>query len=257
MANRVCEIRRLSAAPGSVASTPPGIRRRRRKLAGRQRLHPRLEAIGGNRDALAAFLLFDAHFGVRQRADDLEKFFRRQRQHARLTNRAFAPAAQADVEIGREQRDAVLRSRRSARSRESESCSSARRCLAEATTLSADRSCGRRVPWAGRPFAGSPAPTRGDLSLELTRSEKTKKYNRNKGLLVTETRLNKSFNFNNLACGRFCGDRGLRITARSCVKTGRPDRSIHRPSTGPHCGKLRARARKPVELRNESTRSGC
>ena len=51
------------------------------KSSARQRLHPRIEAIGGNFDA--ALVLLDPDVGLGQRLDDLVELLRRQRQRCR------------------------------------------------------------------------------------------------------------------------------------------------------------------------------
>ncbi len=79
----------------------------RREIVARQRLHARVEPIGG--DLHAALVLFDAHVGFRQRLDDLEELLRRQRQRAALGDRRLAPAPKADLEIRREQLHLVAR----------------------------------------------------------------------------------------------------------------------------------------------------
>ena len=163
IAKRVCEIRRFSAAPGNVASAPPaslgGVGN---SLAGSVCIRDsnRSAAIV---DALAAFVLFDPDFRLRQRADDLEQLLRRQRQRPRFRRRCprtgCATPRRGPSRAGR----CRPWSPRSKRSRESESCSSARRCLAGGTILSADRSCGPPVPWAGRPLAAFPPSERGSI----------------------------------------------------------------------------------------------
>ncbi len=72
----------------------------RRKILARQRLHPRIEAVG--RDLHAALVLRDADVGFRQRLHDLEKLLRGQRERAAFGDRRRALAAQSDLEIGRE-----------------------------------------------------------------------------------------------------------------------------------------------------------
>ena len=72
----------------------------RRKIFARQRLHPRVEPVGG--DLHAAFVLGDANVGLGQRLDDLVKLLRRQRERAAFRHRRRALAAQADFEIGGE-----------------------------------------------------------------------------------------------------------------------------------------------------------
>src|SRR5581483_5113954 len=81
---------------------------RRRKLARRQRLHPRLEAVGRDRHALAALVFLDANFRLRQRADNLEELLGREREDARRGDRRFALRPHADVEIRGEQRRLVV-----------------------------------------------------------------------------------------------------------------------------------------------------
>ena len=77
--------------------------RQRRKVFARQGLHPRVEPIGGDLDAV--LVLFDPDVSVRQRLDDLVELLGRQRQRARLGDRRRTAASQADFQIRREQLD--------------------------------------------------------------------------------------------------------------------------------------------------------
>ena len=72
--------------------------RQRRKILARQRLHPRVEAVGGHLDATLFF--GDANVRFRQRLHDLVEFFCRQRERSAFRNRRCAFTAKADFEIG-------------------------------------------------------------------------------------------------------------------------------------------------------------
>src|SRR5207253_1033608 len=79
--------------------------RQRRKIFTRQRLHPRVEFVGGDLHAVLDFL--DSNVGFGKRLDDLVKLLRRERERAALRNRRVAAAAQRDLEIGRQHADLV------------------------------------------------------------------------------------------------------------------------------------------------------
>jgi hypothetical protein len=70
--------------------------RRRRKLARRQRLHPRFKSVGGNRDALTTLVFLDANLGIGQCADN---FIRRERQDAGFDDRGVTAAPETYIEI--------------------------------------------------------------------------------------------------------------------------------------------------------------
>ena len=72
----------------------------RREILARQRLHARVESIGGHLHA--AFVLFDAHVRFRQRLHDLVQLLRRECQRTALGDRRSALAPEADLEIRRE-----------------------------------------------------------------------------------------------------------------------------------------------------------
>ena len=74
--------------------------RQRREVLARQRLHPRVEPV--RRDLDAVLVLLDPDVGLRQRLDDLVELLRRQRQRSALRDRRRAAAAQRDFEIGRQ-----------------------------------------------------------------------------------------------------------------------------------------------------------
>ena len=74
--------------------------RQRRKILARQRLHPRVETV--RRDLDAVLVLLDPDVRFRQRLDDLVELLRRQRQRAAFGDRRLTPAAQRDFEIGRQ-----------------------------------------------------------------------------------------------------------------------------------------------------------
>ena len=78
----------------------------RRKVLARQRLHPRIEPIGGDLHAVLVFL--DPDVGLRQRLDDLVELLRRQRQRPALGHRRVTPAAQAHLQIGRQELDFAI-----------------------------------------------------------------------------------------------------------------------------------------------------
>jgi hypothetical protein len=78
------------------------------KILSRQRLHPRVEAICRNLDAVLVFL--DPYVGLGQRLDDLEQLLRRQRERSPFGDRGRALAPKPDLQIRREQLDLVTRS---------------------------------------------------------------------------------------------------------------------------------------------------
>ena len=98
IANCVFATISFTAARGSVALVAPLASGTAGKSSLRQRLHARVETIGGH---LHAVLVFgDAHVGFRQRLHDLVKFFRRQRQRSAFLDGRIASAAKRDFEIG-------------------------------------------------------------------------------------------------------------------------------------------------------------
>ena len=84
----------------------PATLRQAREIFFRQRLHPRVEAIGSHFDA--ALVLRDADIGIRKGLDDLVQFFGRQRERSRFAHRCGTFAAQPDFEIGCEKADLAL-----------------------------------------------------------------------------------------------------------------------------------------------------
>ena len=75
--------------------------RQRRKVLARQRLHPRVETIGSDLDAVLVFL--DSNVGVWQRLHDLVELLCRQRQSTALRDRRGTPTAQSNLEVGGEE----------------------------------------------------------------------------------------------------------------------------------------------------------
>ena len=80
------------------AASPAGLGQCGKVLA-RQCLHPRVETIGRNLDAVLVLLDSDVRF--RQRLDDLVELLRRKRQRTALRNRCLTLAPECDLEIGR------------------------------------------------------------------------------------------------------------------------------------------------------------
>ena len=117
----------------------------RRKILARQRLHPRVEPIGG--DLHAALVFGDADVGVGQRLDDLVELLRRQRQRSGLRRPSPRTCCAGRLRDRWQESGPRRLSLPSARSRESESCSCARRFPGKVAVLAEGRSCGRQVPW--------------------------------------------------------------------------------------------------------------
>ena len=95
----------LDGIPAERRADSPARFRHRRKILAGKRLHPRIETIGRNLDAV--LVLLDPHVRFRQRLHDLVEFLRRQRDRSTPGDRRRARASQSNLQVGREQLDLI------------------------------------------------------------------------------------------------------------------------------------------------------